>query len=63
MRLLIRKIVSSLAFYVFLILIAFNFPKAIYQSAEFERRAIISSFGIDRVEDEYEIYKDGRSWK
>ena len=50
-----RKIVSSIAFYVFLALVVLYLPKAIYQSAEFERRAIFSTFGIDKAEDGYEV--------
>lgn len=50
-----RKIVSSIAFYVFLALVVLYLPKAIYQSAEFERRAIFSTFGIDKAENGYEV--------
>jgi len=52
---LVRKIVSSATFYIFLALMVFNFPKAIYESAEFERRAIFSTFGFDKNENGYEV--------
>lgn len=55
MGLYIRKIVSNATFYIFLALLIFSFPKAIYESAEFERRAIFTTFGFDKSEKGYEV--------
>ena len=55
MKLKLRKIVSSFAFYLFVAFMLLNLPQAIYGSAEFERRAIFSSLGIDKINDEYEV--------
>ena len=55
MKLKLRKVVSSFAFYLFVVFLLVNLPQAIYGSAEFERRAIFSSLGIDKLTDEYEV--------
>ena len=55
MRLKIRKMASSIAFYLFILFVIVNLPQAIYGSAEFERRAIFTSLGVDKVNDGYEV--------
>lgn len=55
MKLKLRKMASNFALYLFFAFILINLPQAIYGSAEFERRAIFSSLGVDRVEEGYEV--------
>lgn len=55
MKLKIRKIAGSVAFYLFLAFIIINLPEAIYGSAEFERRAIFTSLGVDKLDSGYEV--------
>lgn len=55
MKLKLRKIVSGFAFYLFVAFIFVNIPQAVYGSAEFERRAIFSSLGVDKSEEGVEV--------
>lgn len=40
---------------IFVLFFALTFPKAIYEKSEFEKRAIFTSVGIDKVEEGYEF--------
>ena len=55
MRIKLRKMVSCFSFYLFLAFILVNLPQAVYGSAEFERRAIFSSLGVDKTQNGYEV--------
>ena len=46
---------NSIAFYVFVFFLVMSLPQAIYESAEFERRAIFTSLGVDKSDEGYEV--------
>ena len=55
MKELLKKMLKNKTLTLFLIFFAITFPTAIYQKAEFEKRAIFTSIGIDKNEDNYEL--------
>ncbi len=55
MKELLKKVLKNKTLAIFLIFFAIAFPTAIYQKAEFEKRAILTSIGIDKTGDAYEF--------
>ncbi len=55
MKELLKKVLKNKTLAIFLIFFAIAFPTAIYQKAEFEKRAILTSIGIDKTGDTYEF--------
>lgn len=55
MKELLKKVLKNKTLAIFLIFFAITFPTAIYQKAEFEKRAILTSIGIDKTGDTYEF--------
>lgn len=55
MKELLKKVLKNKTLAIFLIFFVIAFPTAIYQKAEFEKRAILTSIGIDKTGDAYEF--------
>ena len=55
MKNLLKKMWVNKTLTLFLIFFIITFPTAIYQKSEFEKRAILTSIGIDKIDGKYEF--------
>ena len=55
MKRVLKRILKNKTFYIFLLLSIFMFPEALFQQGDKARTAIVTTVGIDKEDDTYEV--------